>query len=400
MAAAAWRIALSAAVLNGIGLGGRQAFGVFVSALNTQSGIGLPLLSLALALGQLALGAAQPALGRWADRAGAHRVVVAGAALFMLSTALPAAWPMATVVFASVVISSVASSAIGSNALLLGPVSRAATPAHAAFAVGLLGAGMSFGQLLLGPALQWGLGHAGWRATLLAFAACGLLAIPLARTLRRPEAAPSERQQPVAIRPVLRQATFWRYAGSFAVCGAHVGFLAVHMPGVIERCGLSPSFAGTWIAIAGAANIAGSLCVGVLLRRCPAATVLSALYVLRGAAVLAFAWAPPTTAGLMAFGLLMGATHMATLPPTSALVSARYGTASLGALFGVVMLVHQAGSFAGIWLGGLLASATGTDTWFWMLDAALALCAAALVLPWWDRARQATPGTALRVATR
>ena len=90
MAAAAWRIALSAAVLNGIGLGGRQAFGVFVSALNTQSGIGLPLLSLALALGQLALGAAQPALGRWADRAGAHRVVVAGAALFMLSTALPA----------------------------------------------------------------------------------------------------------------------------------------------------------------------------------------------------------------------------------------------------------------------------------------------------------------------
>lgn len=93
MAAAAWRTALSAAVLNGLGLGGRQAFGVFVSALNTPSGLGLPLLSLALALGQLALGAAQPALGRWADRVGAQRVIVGGAALFIVSTAMPAAWP-------------------------------------------------------------------------------------------------------------------------------------------------------------------------------------------------------------------------------------------------------------------------------------------------------------------
>ena len=69
MAPAAWRIDLSAAVLDAIGPAGRQAFGVFVSALSTHPGICLPLLSLALALGQLALNAAQPAFARWADRA-------------------------------------------------------------------------------------------------------------------------------------------------------------------------------------------------------------------------------------------------------------------------------------------------------------------------------------------
>ena len=53
----------------------------------------------------------------------------------------------------------------------------------------------------------------------------------------------------------------------------------------------------------------------------------------------------------------------------------------LGTLFGVVMLVHQVGSFAGIWLGGWAAQATGTDRLLWTVDIVLALAAAALVMP-------------------
>jgi len=44
--------------------------------------------------------------------------------------------------------------------------------------------------------------------------------------------------QPIA--DVLREWRFWRVAMSFGVCGFHVAFMAVHMPGVIERCGLRP----------------------------------------------------------------------------------------------------------------------------------------------------------------
>ena len=53
----------------------------------------------------------------------------------------------------------------------------------------------------------------------------------------------------------------------------------------------------------------------------------------------------------------------------------------LGTLFGVVMLVHQVGSFAGIWLGGWAAATTGSDRLLWQVDIALALAAAALVWP-------------------
>jgi MFS family permease len=391
MGRAGWRVALAAAVLTGIGLGGRQAFGVFVSPLNTASGLGLATLSLAFALGQLAIGMAQPLFGRLADRAGARRVVLGGAALFVVATLLPVLSATGWIVFFSLVASAIGGSAVGSNALLLGPVSRAATPAHAGFAVGLLGAGMSAGQLVLGPGLQWLIDHQGWEFALLACAACGLLAVPMAFCLAAPGEPASAPAQPVQLGQVLRQRAFWRYAGSFGVCGLHVAFLAVHMPGVIERCGLPASLAGTWIALAGAANIAGSLAVGALLRRVGSARMLATLYLLRAGAILAFVFAPTDLGVLMAFGLLMGATHMATLPPTSSLVSGRYGTARLGSLFGVVMLVHQAGSFLGIWLGGALAAHTGQDTWFWAIDIALALGAAVLVLPRWERAAPGAP---------
>jgi predicted MFS family arabinose efflux permease len=72
---------------------------------------------------------------------------------------------------------------------------------------------------------------------------------------------------------------------------------------------------------------------------------------------------------------------MATLPPTTQLVARQHGVQRLGTLFGVVMLVHQVGSFAGIWLGGWAAERTGSDTTLWLVDISLALLAALLVWP-------------------
>lgn len=53
------------------------------------------------------------------------------------------------------------------------------------------------------------------------------------------------------------------------------------------------------------------------------------------------------------------------------------------------MLVHQLGSFTGIWLGGVLAQHTGSDIAFWWIDVAFALGAALLAAPAWERTRPA-----------
>jgi predicted MFS family arabinose efflux permease len=259
-------------------------------------------------------------------------------------------------------------------------VSRAASAQHAGLAVGIVGAGASAGQLVLAPVLQWTIDGRGWQAATLLFAATSLLAVPLALALRTPRSSPGvQPAQPIG--DALRDAPFWRYALSFGVCGLHIAFLGAHMPGAIERCGFPPSLAGPWIAVAGAANIVGSIAVGLVMKRFDVHRLLAGIYAARALAIAAFVAAPPSLAGLMLFAVLMGASHMATLPPTTALVAQGYGTHRLGVLFGVVMLVHQVGSFTGIWAGGLLAHATGSDTAFWLVDIALALAAAALVLP-------------------
>ncbi len=395
MNAAAWRLTLAAAALTALVAGSRTAFGLFLSPLNTASGIGLASLSFALALGQLAIGFAQPLLGVLSDRFGAARVIVAGAVLLTLSTALPAAWPLRAVVLPALVASTAVGSAVASNGLLLGPLNRAVPAAHAGMAVALVGAGASAGQLLLGPATQWAITQRGWAWALAATAALSLLALPLALSFRHaPRCAPAQRSQPVA--DALRDARFRRVAASFGVCGFHVGFLSVHMPGVIERCGFPAALAGPWIALAGAANIAGSLAIGMALARHDAARLLAGLHLLRAAGVAALLLLPTTPLVLLGFAVLMGASFIATLPPTSQLIARQHGVQRLGTLIGVVMLVHQIGSFVGIGFGGWAAQVSGSDDWSWRVDIALALAAAALVWP----CRAALPAARQTPATR
>lgn len=380
MSAYAWTVTLAAAGLMGLVVGGRSAFGLFVSPLNSASGIGLAALSFALALGQLAIGLAQPFIGALSDRWGAARVVVVGAILLVATTALPALWPVASVVGLSVVASAVAGSAVGSNSLLVGEVNRVVPAARAGLAVGIVGAGASIGQLVLGPAIQAVIDDRGWIVALAALAALGLIALPLAGALGK--CGPSTTDPVAAREPVadaLRDGRFWRVALSFGVCGFHICFLAAHMPGVIERCGLPASLAGAWIAVAGAANIAGSIAIGLAMRRFDAAWLLVGVYLTRALGIAVLLALPATPAALLGFGAVMGATHMATLPPTSQLIARQHGVARLGTLFGVVMLVHQAGGFAGIWFGGWAAEATGNDVLLWSIDIALAVAAALLV---------------------
>jgi predicted MFS family arabinose efflux permease len=388
MTRAAWAATFAAAALMGIVLGGRSAYGLFVSPLNTATGMGLAALSFAMALGQLGLGFAQPMVGTLADRFGAARVVAAGAIALALTTAVPALSSLPWAVSLALVFSAVFGSAVASNGLLVGEVTRRVPAAQAGLAIGIVGAGASAGQLVLGPVTQWGIANWGWAHALIATSALSLVALPLAWALRQPlkksSAAPdtSVAKTDASVSDVLRDWRFWRVAGSFGACGFHIAFLAVHMPGVIERCGLPASLAGTWIALAGAANIAGSIGIGIAMRHRDAAWLLSGLYLVRASAIAALLLAPVSAVGMLLFAVFMGASHMATLPPTAQLVARQHGTARMGTLFGVVMLVHQAGSFAGIWLGGWAAQRTGSDTLLWCVDIVLALIAGALVLPW------------------
>jgi len=378
--AAAWRLTGAATGLTALISGSRASFGMFLSPLNTATGLGMASIALAAAFGQLAAGFALPVVEALARRFGPARVIAGGACLLALSTALLVfVHTLIALVFLMLVVFATGT-AVASNALLIGEVSRRTAPAERGLAAGVIGAGGPAGQLLLAPLVTFAIALHGWVAALCALGAIALLALPLARSFaHRPAPLPVAATTLLSGKgEALRDPRFWLIAGSFATCGFHVAFLTVHMPGVIERCGLPASFTGLWLVIAGAANMAGSIGVGMLMKRFPSAPLLALVYGLRVLAIAAFAAAPASGAVLLAFALAMGVTYMATLPPTAELLARGFGIERLSSLLGAIMLVHQVGGFFGAWLGGVAVEHSGSYTPLWIADIALAALATAL----------------------
>ena len=83
---ALWLVLLAAAGTFAMTMGTRQTMGLFLSALNTSTALGIGSISLAFAFGQLWWGLTQPFAGAVADRIGTGRVILLGVALVALGT--------------------------------------------------------------------------------------------------------------------------------------------------------------------------------------------------------------------------------------------------------------------------------------------------------------------------
>ena len=396
-------LTVAAALLSAMTMGSRSSLGLFVGPINTATAFGVASVSFAVALSFLAWGAAQPVLGLVAARYGAARVLACGALLTALGSVFVAISHDILSFTASMAIVGIAVAAAGSSPLLMGLVAQGVAPSQRGVALGIVGAGGSLGQLLLAPVTAVAITSFGWTGAMLALGALALAALPLSRVFRSSDATAIQTPQApgdarAELLAALRSRDYWLITAGFFVCGFHVTFLTTHMPGVVELCGFSPTFAGVWLAIIGACNIAGSIGSGWLMQRLPMKWILATLYALRGLGVALFLVAPKTEFVLLAFAVWMGLTYMATLPPTTGLIASLFGTRHIGVLLGVTMGVHQVGSFLGAWLGGLERQWHGGYTLTWALDLALALVAALVHVPIGagrERAAEATPPATL-----
>jgi predicted MFS family arabinose efflux permease len=198
-------------------------------------------------------------------------------------------------------------------------------------------------------------------------------------------ASPSAPAPSLTTREAVRRASgdtsFLLLCSGFFVCGFHVAFIATHLPGVVASCQLPPEVGAWSLAVIGLFNIVGSLAIGWAVGRWRMKSLLSLVYAARGVAVLVFMLAPKTPTVMLVFAAVIGLTYLSTVPPTAGLVAKFYGTAHMATLFGIVMLSHQIGGFAGAWLGGKTFEWTGSYDWVWYLDILLAAAAALLHLP-------------------
>jgi MFS family permease len=376
-------VVAAATTLAALAFGLRAVLGMFLGPLNTSTGAGFAAVSLALAMSQLVSGIAQPLCGVASERFGPSRVVAIGALALAAAVALlPLAQGTLGLMLAFALLAA-AVGAVGSTPILLGAVNMRLPAAQAAVASGIVGAGGALGQLSLAPLTQWTMADFGWTTALYVLAAVALVGLPLAWLLPGRPARPArdgEDASAASLRVAFTDARYWWIALGFAACGFHVSFLLAHMPGVIEACGVGAAWSGIWLGILGVANVTGSIGAGFALRRMSHLRLLALVYGARALGVIAFLLAPKSVPVLLVFAAWMGFTYMATVPPTSGLVSRLYGARHLATLFGVVMLVHQVGSFLGVWLGGLAVEHLGGYDAIWLLDIGLAVAAVAIHL--------------------
>lgn len=387
----AWRspaiVILSGCLIALLSFGPRSAAGQFLTPLSLANSWGRDVFSMAFAIQNLLWGIGQPFAGAVADRFGTVRVLCAGGIMYGLGLAIMAnaTDPLVLDLSAGVLIGFGLAGC--SFNLVLSAFGKLVPEEWRALSLGAGTAAGSFGQFLFSPLARALIDALGWQQALIVFAAGMLLVVPLSLALATPRAAAAGKgaAAPQSLKQALAEA-FWHRSYvllvlGFFTCGFQLAFITVHMPAYLVDRGLSAEVGGWTIGVIGLFNIVGSLSAGWLSSRMPKRYLLSVIYFLRAAAVLAFIALPMSAASAIVFGAVMGLLWLSTVPPTASLVAIMFGSRWGGTLYGFAFFSHQVGGFLGVLLGGLAFERTGSYDLIWWLSILFGVLSGLINLP-------------------
>ncbi len=371
-----------------ISFGPRSSLGFFLTPLSQTNHWGRDVFAFAVAIQNLLWGIGQPFAGAIADRFGTNRVLCVGAILYALGLVIMAqsTTPEALDLSAGVLIG-LGLSGCSFN-IVLGAFGKLLPEKWRSLAFGAGTAAGSFGQFLYSPIAVALMDKTGWQETLLIFGGVTLLILPLSVAL----ATPASLKGPVAggkptqsARQAFAEAfghrSYVLLVVGFFTCGFQLAFITVHLPSYLIDRGLSAEIGGWTLAVIGIFNIVGSLGSGWLSNRMPKRYLLSIIYFIRAAAIVAFITLPASPVATLVFGAITGLMWLSTVPPTSALVAVMFGTRWLAMLFGFAFFSHQVGGFLGVLIGGLAFERTGSYDLVWWLSVLFGVLSAVINLP-------------------
>jgi MFS family permease len=366
-----WIVVVVVLLVSMVGMGTRMASGVVLLPLEAEFGWDRATISFSLAIGLLANGLGAPFGGQLLDRFGPRKMVFGALALALAAV-------VGTLVMSSLLeltlwwglLLGLSTGAVGT--VLGSVIANRWFVAWRGLVTGLLGGGASAGQLIFIPLLMALTLSDGWRGALALMAVLLAVLLPVVWVLLRDEPASiglepygtgtgpvTMAQASVAslVTPLgqaVRTLDFWLLAASFFTCGfTSTGVIGTHfIPHAVEQ-GFSEQIAAGALAVIGAMNIVGTLGSGYLTDRFNPRILLALYYGLRAGSLLLLPLVSDLV-GLGVFSVVFGLDYIATVSPTSALVSDRFGPRSLGAIFGWIFFSHQVGSAVASWGAGLL----------------------------------------------
>ncbi|MFY9838273.1 MAG: MFS transporter [Xanthobacteraceae bacterium] len=368
-----------------IAFGPRSTLGFFLTPLSSANHWGRDVFAFALALQNLLWGVGQPLGGIIADRFGSVRVLCGGALLYALGLALMAHATSAPLLDLSAGVLIGFGLAGCSFPVVLAAFGKIVPLQYRSIAFGFGTAAGSFGQFLYSPVAVALMDMFGWQQTLMIFAVSMLAVLPLSTALATPPSEGTHTAGSQSLRQALGEAfahrSYLLLVLGFFTCGFQLQFITVHMPSYLVDRGLSAQVGGWTIATIGLFNIVGSVMAGWLGDRMPKRYLLSTIYFLRAAAILAFISFPVTPATCIAFGAVMGLMWLSTVPPTNGIIALMFGTRWLATLAGFAFFSHQVGGFLGVWLGGIVFDRTGSYNMVWWLAILFGVLSALINMP-------------------
>lgn len=380
------QVLLCGAAVVTLSVGIRHGFGLWMLPITQQMGWTRETFAFAIAIQNLSWGVLGIFGGMLADRYGAFRVLLGGTLLYAAGLAGMALSTTPTLFALTTGVLIGAAQAGTTYSIIYGVIGRQIAPDRRSWAMGVSAAAGSFGQFLLLPIEGQMILHMGWQSALLAIALLALVIAPLALGLREPDFHARHggaRTQTVrhAIAEALRHRPYLLLTIGYFVCGFHVTFIAVHLPGYLSDRGLTPQVAAFALALIGLFNVVGSYAAGALGQRIAKHRILACIYGVRAVVIAAFVLAPLSPASVYLFASVMGLLWLSTVPPTNAIVAQIFGVQHFSMLSGFSFFSHQLGSFLGVWLGGYLYDQSGSYDVVWLIAIALGVLAMFINLP-------------------
>jgi predicted MFS family arabinose efflux permease len=319
--------------------------------------------------------------GRLADRLGGRAILGAGTVIGGVGIGLMClvSAPWQAMLLYGVVF------AIGNGAASLttvGVMVTRAVPGRAGGANALVISGQSVGQLIMIAILAAVLAQIGWRSVFVWLAVAHAVLIPL-MLLTLPAGTPAHAAQAPATGSNLREAArtprFWLLLAIYAICGLDDFFVGTHVVAFAQDRGVEALTAGNLLALMGLTGLVGVLAGGWLSDRSGPMFVTAIAFAAR-IAVFALILVDQSHVSVAIFALVFGATFLVTAPLTVLFVREAFGVKHLGALTGLITMVHQIFGGIGAYGGALVFDATGSYAAAFVVVLALTVVALALTL--------------------
>lgn len=344
-----------------LGGGARFAAGLTLRPIVEDLGWGRSDLGLAVALFQAVSAAAMFAAGYLADRTGPRLVLTGGLAVSGVGIGLMSAMsqPWHALALYGVVY------ALGNGAASMIPVGVMVTrayPGRTGLANALVMSGMSAGQLVMIAALAAVMLSLDWRSVYVLLGLAHLVLVPM-MVAAIPKSTPAQAKtgrpsEGVGVAKAARTRQFWLLLAVYAVCGFDDFFVTTHVVAFAQDRGVDAFLSGNLLALMGLTGLIGVVSAGAFSDRSGPVWPTALTFAAR-VAVFALIMVDQSAISVAVFALVFGATFLVTAPLTVVFVAQSFGSRHLGALTGLITMVHQVFGGIGAYFGAAVFDANG-----------------------------------------